>query len=76
MGRYVQAVDHFELVIERNQQAGLQPTLALVSGDYAEILLERNASGDSEKAAELHDESLEIARELGMKSLVERLSAL
>ena len=76
MGRYVQAVDHFELVIECSQQAGLQPTLALVSGDYAEILLERNASRDSEKAAELHDESLEIARELGMKSLVERLSAL
>jgi hypothetical protein len=76
MGRYVQAVDHFELVIECSQQTGLQPTLALVSGDYAEILLERNAARDSEKAAELHDESLEIARELGMKSLVERLSAL
>ena len=49
--------------------------LAWSCADYAEMLLERNASGDREKAIELQDEAISIAQELGMKPLLERVLA-
>ncbi len=39
------------------------------------MLLDRNDSGDHEKAAELQDEAIAIAQELGMKPLLERVLA-
>ena len=46
-------------------EAGLRPlpdpTLALVSADYAEIFIERDTNGDSKKAAELQDEAMAMA---------------
>jgi hypothetical protein len=55
------------------RQAGYRPELAWTCCDYADLLRERNAPGDGEKATALLDEGLGIARELGMKPLVERI---
>ncbi len=41
--------------------------------DYADTLLQRNASGDRAKAIALLDESLAISSELGMRPLMERV---
>ena len=41
--------------------------------DYADTLLQRNDSGDREKAMSLLDESLAISTELGMRPLMERV---
>ena len=41
--------------------------------DYADALLQRNESGDYEKATSLLGESLAIATELGMQPLIERV---
>jgi len=41
--------------------------------DYADTLLQRNGSGDREKARSLLDESLAISSELGMRPLMERV---
>ena len=40
--------------------------------DYADTLLQRNASGDRAKATALLDESLAISNELGMRPLMGR----
>ena len=37
------------------------------------MLLDRDESGDREKATELQDEAIAIATELGMKPLLERV---
>ena len=49
--------------------------MAWTCADYAETLLRRVAPGDREKAIELQDEAISIARELGMKPLLERVLA-
>jgi tetratricopeptide (TPR) repeat protein len=79
------AVKHFETAIELCRDAGCSPELAWSCSDYAEMLLARDdasrasanarASGisDREKAAELQEEALSIAQELGMRSLIERI---
>ncbi len=45
------------------------------SRDGANILLDRDEPGDREKAVELQDEAIAIARELAMKPLLERVLA-
>ncbi|MCH7740191.1 MAG: AAA family ATPase [Chloroflexi bacterium] len=83
MGRYDQAAEHFEYVIMRSREVEFRPTLALVSGDYAQMLVEHGETGDPstssgqrrEKATELQDEALAIAQELGMQPLLERVLA-
>ena len=46
---------------------------AWISSDYAGTLLQRNETGDLEKATSLLDESLAISSELGMRPLIERV---
>ncbi len=49
------------------------PTGAWTCHDYADTLLQRNESGDRERAMSLLDESLAISSELGMRPLIERV---
>ena len=51
----------------------LSPELAWSLCDYADMLSERNNEGDRQKAMQLLDESLQISRELGMQSFMERV---
>ena len=73
MGNTDQAAAHFEDALAFCRKAGYRPELAWTCCDYADTLLQRNESGDREKALSLLDESLAISSELGMRSLMERV---
>ena len=82
MGELDKAVAHFEDALAFSRKGGYRPALAWTCCDYADALLQR-ASADSAKAGtddrakamSLLDESLSIARELGMRPLMERVLA-
>jgi hypothetical protein len=57
------------------RQAGYRPELAWTCCDYADLLRQRNAPGDCERAAALLDEGLALAQEMGMRPLAERVQA-
>ncbi len=73
MGDLAQAVTHFENAMAFCRKAGCRPELAWTCCDYADTLLQRNETGDREKAMSLLDESLAISSELGMGPLMERV---
>ncbi|NQU07290.1 MAG: tetratricopeptide repeat protein, partial [Candidatus Abyssubacteria bacterium] len=70
------AVAHFEAAIETNARVGARPYLARSQHEYARMLIERNASGDKEKARTLLTETIATYRELGMPSFLEMAEAL
>ena len=76
MGDPDQAVSHFEDSLAFCRKAGYRPELAWTCNDYAETLIERAGADDRQKAVDLLDESLGISTELGMRPLMERVSAL
>jgi eukaryotic-like serine/threonine-protein kinase len=65
----------FETAREFAGRCEYRPELAHTDHDYAQMLLDRDAPGDSEKATELQDEAIAIATELDMKPLLERVLA-
>ena len=73
MGNLEQAAGHFEAALDFCRKAGYRPELAWTCCDYADTLLQRNESGDREKATALLDESLAISTKLGMRPLMERV---
>ena len=76
MGNLDDAATHFEDALAFCRKAGYRPELAWSLCDYADMLRERDASGDQEKATALLDESLAISTELGMRPLMERVRSL
>ena len=64
---------HFEESIAFCRKAGYRPELAWTCCDYADMLRDRDDTGDQVKATALLDESLTISRELGMRPLMERV---
>ncbi len=73
MGNLDQATGHFEDALAFCRKAGYRPELAWTCCDYADTLLQREQSGDREKATSLLDEALAISSELGMRPLMERV---
>ncbi len=73
MGELANASQHFEDSLQFCRKAGYRPELAWTCCDYADTLLQRNETGDREKAMSLLDESLTISSELGMRPLMERV---
>jgi tetratricopeptide (TPR) repeat protein len=67
------AAEHFARAADFCRRAHFGPELAWTFNDHADLLYERNRAGDRERAVEMRDESLAIARELGMKPLIERV---
>jgi hypothetical protein len=67
------AAKHFEDAIEFCEKAPYPPELAWAQYHYSDFLLDRDASGDHEKATELQDGAIAIATELGMKLLLEKV---
>jgi tetratricopeptide (TPR) repeat protein len=67
---------HFEQALEMNERLGLRPWLAHTQYDYARMLLERDAPGDSDRAQELLQLALAAYHELGMKSFAASASKL
>ena len=76
MGDVERAAPHLEDATAFYRHAGYRPDLAWTSHEYAEALLQRDGSGDQEKATSLLDEALYVSRELGMIPLTERVIAL
>ena len=70
--RLDEAVAHFEGALGLCDRAGFRPEHAWTACDYATALLRRDGPGDNEKAADLLDDSIKIAEELGMRPLMER----
>ncbi len=73
MGNLDPAAAHFEDAVTFCRKAGYRPQLAWTCCDYADTLLQRNETGDREKAMTLLDESLAISSGLGMRPLMERV---
>ncbi|MCH8207225.1 MAG: diguanylate cyclase, partial [Chloroflexi bacterium] len=73
MGQLDKAAAHFEDGLTFCRKAGYRPELAWTCCDYADMLLERDAEGDRQKATALLDESLAISSDLGMRPLMERV---
>jgi tetratricopeptide (TPR) repeat protein len=67
------AVAHFEDALAFTRKAGYRAELAWTCCDYADLLRARNGPGDGERAAALLEEGLVIARDLGMRPLMERI---
>jgi tetratricopeptide (TPR) repeat protein len=63
----------FKRTIDRCRRHGARPELARTLNDYAGLLEQRDGPGDKERAAKLRDEALQLARDLGMKPLIERI---
>ena len=72
LGHFDDAERHFEVALQMNSAIGARPLTAETQVDYAEMLVERSGAGDRDRAAELVDEALETAQEIGMHALVER----
>ena len=69
MGRWLEAESHFDQALAMNARMGAKPWLAHTQFQYAHMLLERCAAGDSGRARTLLDESETLSRQLGMRSL-------
>jgi tetratricopeptide (TPR) repeat protein len=73
--RWDDAERHFEDAMAMNASMDARPWLARTQDQYAEMLLARNQSGDRDKAVVLLEAALVTARELGMRTLEERITA-
>jgi len=67
------AAEELEEVVQDCRKAGAKVELAKTLIDFSEMLLDRNAPGNSEKVTELQDEAITISTELDMKPLLERV---
>jgi DNA-binding CsgD family transcriptional regulator len=76
MGQIDQAAVHLWEALAFCRKAGYRPELAWTCYDYAEALLQRSHRGDRTRAMSALDESRDIAQELGMRPLAERVAAL
>jgi tetratricopeptide (TPR) repeat protein len=74
--RWEDAQRHFDDALALNERMGHRPALAFTRRDYGNMLLQRDAPGDREKARALLQEALEAAREMGMAKVVEDCEAL
>ncbi len=72
MGRAGTAVGHLEDGLDLATRMGDRPHAALIRGDLATVLLDRDESGDRERALGLLADALDTAEKLGMRRLVER----
>jgi class 3 adenylate cyclase/DNA-binding CsgD family transcriptional regulator/tetratricopeptide (TPR) repeat protein len=74
MEQWLQAQRHFEMALAMNARIGARVPLAHTQYDYAAMLLARGEAGDHERALPLLRTSLESAREIGMRTLEERVA--
>ena len=74
--RYDDAERQFETAIRMNRALEAVPHLADAQVAYAEMLSARDAPGDRERALGLLTEGLDVAQDIGMRSVVERGFAL
>lgn len=73
IGELDRAVAHFEDARTFCHQSGYRPELGWVCYDFADALIHRNGAGDKHQAWSLLDEAQDIATELAMPPLLERV---
>jgi tetratricopeptide (TPR) repeat protein len=76
MSRWDEAARHFEDALKMTAQMRARPSEAYVQVEYAAMLLASRRPADREKAAQLLNRGLCLARELGMRKLVDDATAL
>ena len=76
MGRWSEAVEHFEVALRMNAEMGARPWLAHAQYDYARALVRRGDPGDRVQATALLTSAATSARALGMRSLASKVSSL
>jgi len=74
IGKLDQAAEHFEECLSFSRKAGYGSELAWTCCDYTDLLLERKAAGDMDRAKALLKEGLGTTKELGMVLLEKRLA--
>ncbi|WP_204800646.1 protein kinase domain-containing protein [Mycobacterium riyadhense] len=74
--RHQDAAHHFELALVRNAEMGCDYVTPRVCYEYARTLLSRSEPADREKAMDLIDRGLAVARQIGVRLEAERLSRL
>jgi DNA-binding CsgD family transcriptional regulator len=75
ISKFDQAARHFEDALAFCRKAGYRPELAWSLCDYADTLLQRDQPNDRIRARSLLEEALAISSELGMKPLMQRVTA-
>jgi DNA-binding CsgD family transcriptional regulator len=73
--RWDQATQHFNDALAVNADIGSRPWVAETQQEFAAMLLLQKGRGDRRRAFDLLDQALTIARELGMKRLLDKLVA-
>jgi tetratricopeptide (TPR) repeat protein len=76
LGRFGDAVDHFEHALEQNTRVGAPPFVAQTQYDYARFLIGRAEAGDRKRVEALVSDALEIVDRLELQRLREKLSGL
>jgi DNA-binding SARP family transcriptional activator len=72
-GRRDSALEHFAAGMEFCRGAGYRAEYAWTIADCVEVLLDRGLGDDRGRAAALRDEGLQIAGDLGMRALADRV---
>jgi DNA-binding SARP family transcriptional activator len=75
-GRLESALMHFEDGLAFCDRAGYRAEFAWIAADYADALRMRGDPDDNRKATELHEASLAISHDIGMRPLTERIEPL
>lgn len=73
LGRFDDAVEHFDAAIERHQRMSAVPYLALTQAELAVVLRTRDEAGDVERADHLDAAARVIADELGLALVQQEL---
>jgi hypothetical protein len=74
-GRLDAAARYLAVAIDKSERMGALPYLARSQAALAEALRLRGGSGDGERAAELEEQAIAAARELGMDRLLREAEA-
>jgi tetratricopeptide (TPR) repeat protein len=69
LGRHDEAVEHLDAALERHRTIDARPWTALSAAWLANVLSERDAPGDAQRAVALHAEATDTAAELGLTTL-------
>jgi tetratricopeptide (TPR) repeat protein len=75
MGDYDDAERRFQEAYQVCKEAPSVPGMGWVCLDFSNMLLNRDAPGDSDRASQLQDEAIEIAQNTGMKPLLTQVLA-
>jgi len=75
MGHHEDALSHLAIAIELCEKAPFPPDVAWAKYYYADLLIDRGDDADAAKIAELQDDAIAIAQEIGMHLLLERVLA-